>query len=56
VRQGLRIGWTFDERIDDGHSCTASLAIAQRLVEDPEGHLGPARTLGPPALSPPGGP
>lgn len=46
VREGLRIGWTFDERINDGHYCTASLAIAQRLVEDPERHLGPPGTPG----------
>lgn len=46
VREGLRVGFTFDERINDGHYCTASLAIAQRLVEDPEGHLGPAEQVG----------
>jgi len=56
VREGLRVGWTFDERINDGHYCTASLAIAQRLVEDPERHLGPAEELGARALSSPGGP
>jgi hypothetical protein len=40
VRPGLRIGWSFDERINDGFYCTASLAIAQRIAEDPEAHLG----------------
>ncbi|MBI5067512.1 MAG: hypothetical protein HZB56_04675 [Deltaproteobacteria bacterium] len=46
VRQGLRLGFTFDERIADGHYCTAALAIAQRVVEDPQGHLGPAEQVG----------
>lgn len=48
VREALRVGWTFDERINDGHYCTASLAIAQRLVEDPEAYLGPAERVGRP--------
>lgn len=45
VREGLRVGWTFDERINDGFYCTASLAIAQGIVEDPDARLGPADEL-----------
>lgn len=45
VREGVRVGWTFDERINDGFYSTASLAIAQRIAEDPAAHLGPAEEL-----------
>lgn len=45
VRPAVRVGWTFDERINDGFYCAASLAIAQRIVEDPAAHLGPAAAL-----------
>lgn len=40
VRDGVEVGWTLDERIADGFYCAASLAIAQRILEDPEAHLG----------------
>jgi hypothetical protein len=42
VHEGLRVRWTFDERIQDGFYAARSLAIAQRILEDPERHLGPA--------------
>ncbi|HSN92097.1 MAG TPA: 2-oxo acid dehydrogenase subunit E2, partial [Anaeromyxobacteraceae bacterium] len=42
VHEGLRVRWTFDERIHDGYYAARSLAIAQRILEDPERHLGPA--------------
>lgn len=53
VRQGLRIGWTFDERINDGFYCTASLGIAQRIAEDPERYLGKPEAVAQPSSPPP---
>ena len=50
VHEGLRVRWTFDERIQDGFYAARSLAIAQRILEDPERHLGPAE--GTPAHDP----
>ncbi len=41
VRDGVRVRFTFDERINDGHYSAASLGIAQRVLEDPARHLGP---------------
>ncbi len=41
-RDAVQVRWTFDERINDGHYCAASLRIAQQILEDPERHLGPA--------------
>ncbi|HVP14526.1 MAG TPA: 2-oxo acid dehydrogenase subunit E2 [Terriglobales bacterium] len=41
VRESMQVRWTFDERIHDAFYCAASLRIAQRIVEDPERHLGP---------------
>jgi hypothetical protein len=41
VHEGLRVRWTFDERIHDGYYSARSLAVAQRILEDPERHLGP---------------
>jgi len=37
----LEVRWTFDERIDDAFSSARSLALAQRILEDPAGQLGP---------------
>jgi hypothetical protein len=48
----LQVRWTFDERIDDALSCARSLALAQRIVEEPGRHLGPAE--GQPAWPAPG--
>ncbi len=42
VRDGVRVRFTFDERINDGLYCATSLGIAQQILEDPERHLGPA--------------
>jgi pyruvate/2-oxoglutarate dehydrogenase complex dihydrolipoamide acyltransferase (E2) component len=39
VRDGVKIGWAFDERIADGFYCVSSLAIAQKIVEDPANHV-----------------
>jgi len=41
IRHAARVRWTFDERINDGHYCAASLRIAQHILEDPARHLGP---------------
>jgi len=41
VRDGLRLRWTFDERIHDAFYAARSLALVQRLLEDPEKVLGP---------------
>jgi hypothetical protein len=40
VRDGIRVRWTFDERIHDALYGARSLAIVQRIVEDPQRHLG----------------
>jgi len=42
VDDALSVRWTFDERIDDAFSCARSLALVQRMVEDPARWLGPA--------------
>jgi len=34
-RPGLRAGFSFDERINDGHYCVAALQLAKALMEDP---------------------
>jgi hypothetical protein len=39
--EALSVRWTFDERIDDGFSGARSLALVQKLLEDPEQWLGP---------------
>ncbi|HEU4386055.1 MAG TPA: hypothetical protein VFR85_21400 [Anaeromyxobacteraceae bacterium] len=41
IRDGVRVRFTFDERINDGFYCATSLAIAQQILEDPARHLGP---------------
>jgi hypothetical protein len=41
VREGLRIRWSFDERINDAFYSARSLRIVQRILEDPARHLGP---------------
>ena len=40
VRQVLPIAWSFDERINDGFYCAESIALTERIVEDPETHVG----------------
>ena len=35
TRPGLRAGFSFDERINDGHYCAAALRLAKELMEDP---------------------
>jgi hypothetical protein len=40
VEEALSVRWTFDERIDDGFSAARSLALVQRMVEDPRRWLG----------------
>ena len=44
--EALSVRWTFDERIDDAFSCARSLALVQKILEDP------ARWLGPPEGNP----
>jgi len=41
VEPGLSVRWTFDERIDDAFSCARSLALVQKILEDPDRWLGP---------------
>ena len=36
VHDGVDVGWTFDERIQDGFYCAESLAILRRYIEEPE--------------------
>jgi hypothetical protein len=40
VKETVEIRWTFDERINDGFYCAASMRAAQRIVEDPERYIG----------------
>ena len=40
VRDALKVCWSFDERINDGFYCAASLARVQRIVEDPAASIG----------------
>jgi pyruvate/2-oxoglutarate dehydrogenase complex dihydrolipoamide acyltransferase (E2) component len=35
VQEVLEVGWSIDERINDGLYCASSLLAAQRLIEDP---------------------
>jgi hypothetical protein len=41
VEPGLSVRWTFDERVDDAFSCARSLALVQKIIEDPDRWLGP---------------
>lgn len=38
--EALSVRWTFDERIDDAFSCARSLALVQKVLEDPGRWLG----------------
>jgi hypothetical protein len=49
VRDGVTVAWTFDERINDGFYCAASLSIAQKIVEDPAAHVDAQAALPPAA-------
>lgn len=40
VEPGLTVRWTFDERIDDAFSCERSMALVQKILEDPGRWLG----------------
>ena len=40
VRQVLPVAWSFDERINDGFYCAESIALTERIVEDPETYIG----------------
>jgi 2-oxoacid dehydrogenase/acyltransferase catalytic subunit len=50
AREVLRVRWTFDERIHDAFYSARSLRLVQRVLEDPERHVGapggPARATG----------
>lgn len=35
VRDGVKVRWTFDERINDGLYCASSLALARQVIESP---------------------
>lgn len=52
VRDRLGVRWSFDERIQDAFYAARSLAIVQRILEDPDRHLGPPE--GAPVLAPSG--
>lgn len=59
VREGLRVRWSFDERIHDAFYSARSLALVQRLMEAPGSVLGPPATCAaasPPPPTAPGGP
>ncbi len=53
AREGVGVRFTFDERINDGFYAARSLAIARRIVEDPERWLGAASGPGLPAAAEP---
>jgi len=40
VRDGLKVRWTFDERINDGLYCAASLGLVREVIEDPASVVG----------------
>jgi 2-oxoacid dehydrogenases acyltransferase (catalytic domain) len=40
VKEMIECRWSFDERINDGFYCAASLRYLSRLVEDPEKYIG----------------
>lgn len=40
AREGLAVRWTFDERIHDAFYAARSLAVVQRVLEDPTRYLG----------------
>ena len=40
VRPGLRVRWSFDERIHDAFYSAKSLELVRDIIEDPRGHLG----------------
>ncbi len=53
ARDGVDVRFTFDDRINDGFYAARSLAIARRIVEDPERWLGdPAGPAQPAAAEP----
>jgi hypothetical protein len=39
ARDGVEACWTFDERINDGFYCAASLEIVRAIVEDPASRI-----------------
>ncbi len=39
-RAGVRVRWSFDERIHDAFYCAKSLELVRRIVESPADHLG----------------
>jgi len=41
IRDGVQARWTFDERINDGMYCAASLKLAQQYIESPYEYFGP---------------
>ncbi len=53
AREGVGVRFTFDERINDGFYAARSLAVARRIVEDPERWLGHAAGPGLPAAAEP---
>ncbi len=53
AREGVGVRFTFDERINDGFYAARSLAIARRIVEDPERWLGDAAGPALPAAAEP---
>ena len=45
VRPCVRVTYTFDERINDGHYCAAALGLVRELVEHPDRLLAAATDL-----------
>jgi hypothetical protein len=40
VREGVKVRWSFDERINDGFYCASSLGLVRDVLEDPAKVLG----------------
>lgn len=46
VQEGVKVRWTFDERINDGFYCAASLRLVREVFDTPEPLLGPPDAKG----------
>jgi hypothetical protein len=40
VTEVLEVGWSFDERVNDGHYSASILHVIQRVMEDPKRYIG----------------
>jgi pyruvate/2-oxoglutarate dehydrogenase complex dihydrolipoamide acyltransferase (E2) component len=44
IKEQVELRWTFDERINDGFYCAASMRYMARIVEDPDRYIGSPET------------